>query len=137
MIRKLSNLVAITILAVLLEQFLPWWSLMLASFAVSFLSDCKRQCLFLGALFGRCIALVGTFLFARKCKRLCVDQQNGCFVPFARKCCAAFARLKLCWRACSGSFRSVWQRMQASFGQKVLKKRPATGSFSKSISTRS
>ena len=96
----------------------------------------KRKCLFLDAFFGRCVTLVGTFLYTGKCKRLCIDQQNGCFVPFARKCCAAIARLKLYRRTCSGFFGSIWQRMQTSFGQKVLKK-SCYRIFSKSISTRS
>ena len=65
MIQKLSNLVAIIILAVLLEQFLPWWSLMLASFAVSFLSDLKGSASFwMPFLAGALLWLVHSFILA-------------------------------------------------------------------------
>tara|TARA_B110000967_G_scaffold210084_1_gene270402 strand:+ start:2961 stop:3320 length:360 start_codon:yes stop_codon:yes gene_type:complete len=65
MIRKILNLVAIVILAVLLEQFLPWWSLMLASFAVSFLSDLKGSASFwMPFLAGALLWLVHSFVLA-------------------------------------------------------------------------
>jgi hypothetical protein len=65
MILKLSNLVAITILSALLSQFLPWWSLMLTSFAVSFISVVKGNASFWVPFFaGALLWLVHSFLLA-------------------------------------------------------------------------